>query len=192
MLSSLLGVSCCEHMSRTRLGTGEVGDTSPGPSVTHVRRCRIGRAHTFSLPVGHAGGLSSPFLTRPSEVLAILLLLMCAYEPMYHCLATSPQDWPTYNCDDIEARRCKELCQQSSTARRVNCQGVRFTHSALGLVAMAVHWFLMVDLAVFSTGLSAFVLVCAQARTGNTPEAAMLKLVCAGYSPRQICRAVLR
>mmetsp|Transcript_55947 Transcript_55947/g.130754 ORF Transcript_55947/g.130754 Transcript_55947/m.130754 type:complete len:1124 (+) Transcript_55947:79-3450(+) len=75
-------------------------------------------------------------------VLAILLLLMCCYEPMYHCLASSPQDWPTYDCDDIE--------------------DVRFTYSALGLVAMAVHWFLMVDLAVFSTGLSAFVLVCAQ------------------------------
>ncbi|CAE7529874.1 unnamed protein product [Symbiodinium pilosum] len=75
-------------------------------------------------------------------VLAILLMLMCAYEPMYHCLASTPQDWPTYNCEDIE--------------------GVRFTYSALGLGAMAVHWFLMVDLAVFSTGLSAFVLVCAQ------------------------------
>ena len=43
-------------------------------------------------------------------------------------------------------------------------EDLRWTYSALGLLAMAVHWFLMVDLAVFSTGLSAFVLVCAQAR----------------------------
>ena len=43
-------------------------------------------------------------------------------------------------------------------------EGVRFTYSALGMIAMAIHWFLMVDLAVFSTGLSAFVLVCAQAQ----------------------------
>lgn len=74
--------------------------------------------------------------------LAVLLMLMCAYEPMYVCLMSDPQDWPTYDCDGIE--------------------DVRWTYSALGLLAMAVHWFLMVDLAVFSTGLSAFVLVCAQ------------------------------
>ncbi|CAK9057839.1 unnamed protein product [Durusdinium trenchii] len=77
-----------------------------------------------------------------SSALAVLLMLMCAYEPMYVCLMSDPQDWPTYDCDGIE--------------------DVRWTYSALGLLAMAVHWFLMVDLAVFSTGLSAFVLVCAQ------------------------------
>jgi len=74
--------------------------------------------------------------------LATLLLLMFCYEPMYHCLASAPEEWPTYYCDDVE--------------------DLRWTYSALGLLAMAVHWFLMVDLAVFSTGLSAFVLVCAQ------------------------------
>lgn len=74
--------------------------------------------------------------------LAVLLLLMFCYEPMYHCLASAPEEWPTYYCDDVE--------------------DLRWTYSALGLLAMAVHWFLMVDLAVFSTGLSAFVLVCAQ------------------------------
>ncbi|CAE7205083.1 unnamed protein product [Symbiodinium sp. CCMP2456] len=82
-------------------------------------------------------------------VLALLLLLMCAYEPMYHCLVSSPQDWPTANCDAIEDNH-------------YTYEGVRFTYSALGMIAMAIHWFLMVDLAVFSTGLSAFVLVCAQ------------------------------
>lgn len=82
-------------------------------------------------------------------VLALLLLLMCAYEPMYHCLVSSPQDWPTANCDAIEDVQ-------------YTYEGVRFTYSALGMIAMAIHWFLMVDLAVFSTGLSAFVLVCAQ------------------------------
>jgi len=74
--------------------------------------------------------------------LATLLLLMFCYEPMYHCLASAPEEWPTYYCNDVE--------------------DLRWTYSALGLLAMAVHWFLMVDLAVFSTGLSAFVLVCAQ------------------------------
>ncbi|CAJ1371316.1 unnamed protein product [Effrenium voratum] len=74
--------------------------------------------------------------------LAVLLMLMCTYEPMYQCLVSVPKDWPTMDCEDAE--------------------DIRWTYSALGLLAMAVHWSLMVDLAVFSTGLSAFVLVCAQ------------------------------
>ena len=81
------------------------------------------------------------------QALALLLLAMCCYEPMYHCLAAMPEDWPSYDCDAIEGYGFTD---------------VGWTYSALGLLAMAVHWFLMVDLAVFSTGLSAFVLVCAQ------------------------------
>ena len=98
---------------------------------------------------------------------------MCAYEPMYHCLVSSPQDWPTANCDAIEVGDTSR-CGVALMLRVVRCpplqdvqytyEGVRFTYSALGMIAMAIHWFLMVDLAVFSTGLSAFVLVCAQAQ----------------------------
>ena len=27
---------------------------------------------------------------------------MFCYEPMYHCLASAPEEWPTYYCDDVE------------------------------------------------------------------------------------------
>ena len=57
-----------------------------------------------------------------SEVLAILLMLMCAYEPMYHCLATTPQDWPTYNCEDIEAGR---NCFHTNTHCLHSASGIR-------------------------------------------------------------------
>ena len=93
------------------------------------------------------------------QALALLLLAMCCYEPMYHCLAASPEDWPSYDCDAIEAGSRNEGV---ALPEGYGFTDVAWTYSALGLLAMAVHWFLMVDLAVFSTGLSAFVLVCAQ------------------------------
>lgn len=88
------------------------------------------------------------FLSSPQGLgkfmLAAMLLCMVAHEPMYTCLAYEPAEWPTDDCGEEGL---------VATRRR---------YSVFGLVAMAVHWFLMVDLAVFSTGLSAFVLVCAQ------------------------------
>lgn len=88
------------------------------------------------------------FLNSPQGlgkfILASMLVCMAAHEPMYVCLAYAPDEWPTARCDEVGI---------VDTRRR---------YSVFGLVAMAIHWFLMVDLAVFSTGLSAFVLVCAQ------------------------------
>ena len=43
------------------------------------------------------------------EALAVLLMLMCAYEPMYVCMMSDPQDWPTYECDNIEELRKKNI-----------------------------------------------------------------------------------
>eukprot|EP00931_Biecheleriopsis_adriatica_P039773 TRINITY_DN22742_c0_g2_i1.p1 TRINITY_DN22742_c0_g2~~TRINITY_DN22742_c0_g2_i1.p1 ORF type:complete len:1178 (-),score=306.22 TRINITY_DN22742_c0_g2_i1:161-3370(-) len=85
--------------------------------------------------------LQSP-MNKGYFFLMIMLILMCAQEPMFYCLADEPQDWPT---DDCEGR-----------------EELRRRYSVFVMLAMGTHWFLMVDLSVFSTGLSAFVLVCAQ------------------------------
>jgi len=77
-------------------------------------------------------------------ILMSMLICMVCHEPMYTCLAYDPATWPNDDCGEE------------------NIIATRRRYSVFGLVAMAVHWFLMVDLAVFSTGLSAFVLVCAQ------------------------------
>jgi hypothetical protein len=67
-----------------------------------------------------------------------LLLLMMSQEPILYCVGSDK--WPT------------EICAGS--------ESVEGRYQVLSMIAMAMHWFLMVDMAVFSTGLSAFVLVC--------------------------------
>eukprot|EP00931_Biecheleriopsis_adriatica_P056265 TRINITY_DN33336_c0_g1_i1.p1 TRINITY_DN33336_c0_g1~~TRINITY_DN33336_c0_g1_i1.p1 ORF type:complete len:1164 (+),score=258.15 TRINITY_DN33336_c0_g1_i1:126-3617(+) len=74
--------------------------------------------------------------------MTIMLMLMCINEPMYHCWSSDPDEFPTYDCEGVEE------------TRRV--------YSAFAMAATWMHWALMVDFAVFNTGLSAFVLVCAQ------------------------------
>eukprot|EP00933_Yihiella_yeosuensis_P042223 TRINITY_DN3677_c0_g1_i1.p1 TRINITY_DN3677_c0_g1~~TRINITY_DN3677_c0_g1_i1.p1 ORF type:complete len:1238 (-),score=321.43 TRINITY_DN3677_c0_g1_i1:229-3942(-) len=75
-------------------------------------------------------------------VMTVLLVLMCSHEPFFHCGLQDTKNFPIGTCEDME-----------TTVRR---------YSAFGMGAMFLHWALMIDLAVFSTGLSAFVLVVAQ------------------------------
>lgn len=73
-------------------------------------------------------------------VLSVLLILMAIWEPMFYCL--SDPGWPM------------EVCPKS--------QDLVFTYSVFGMCSMALHYLLFLDLAVMSTGLCAFVLVCAE------------------------------
>lgn len=66
------------------------------------------------------------------------LCLMLTHEPMLYCYAH--KDWP------------HEFCAESTD--------VLPRYEVVCMLAMAVHWMLLADMAVFSTGLSAFVLVC--------------------------------
>lgn len=81
-----------------------------------------------------------------SLILAVLLLLMCWNEPMIHCAVSSPETFPTDDCVDSSA----------------TIESTRRLYSVWGMLAMGLHWGLMVDLSVFSTGLSAFFLVVTQ------------------------------
>lgn len=80
-------------------------------------------------------------------VLALLLLGMLTLEPFLYCLTSSSRgsSWPTEDCP--EARK------------------VEMNYSVLCLLAMLTHWFLLTDLSVFNTGMSAFVLVVTQLMT---------------------------
>mmetsp|Transcript_55859 Transcript_55859/g.102400 ORF Transcript_55859/g.102400 Transcript_55859/m.102400 type:complete len:1124 (-) Transcript_55859:82-3453(-) len=72
-----------------------------------------------------------------SCILLVLLFLMCSNEPMLWCIQSG--DFPTEVCAEAE--------------------DVQFRYSIFSMVAMAIQWFLIVDMAVFSTQLSAFMLV---------------------------------
>mmetsp|Transcript_33986 Transcript_33986/g.79147 ORF Transcript_33986/g.79147 Transcript_33986/m.79147 type:complete len:1138 (-) Transcript_33986:44-3457(-) len=73
-----------------------------------------------------------------SFLLLICLILMWANEPFIWCY--DAHDWPTEYCLTFEDGG--------------------FIYSVFAMCAVGLHWGLMADLAVFSTGLSAFVLVC--------------------------------
>jgi len=72
-----------------------------------------------------------------SLVLLVLLVCMCTHEPMLYCL--QDDSWPIL------------FCQASD--------GVERRYEIFSMCAMAIHWLLLVDLTVFSTKLSAFLLV---------------------------------
>lgn len=98
-----------------------------------------------------------------SFVLTILLALMCTHEPMFWCI----------NPDAIREfpeERCPEAIQ------------MRWRYSVFCLGAMAIHWLLLVDLAVFSTGLSAFVLVVGQVLSEMSRFAAALIFLVLAFS----------
>lgn len=73
-------------------------------------------------------------------VLAALLGGLLATEPMIRCIGD--EDWPTMNCE-----------------AGLDC---KYENSVFAMTTMIVHWTLLVDLAVYNTGLSSFVLVCSQ------------------------------
>lgn len=72
-----------------------------------------------------------------SFVLMMILAVMLTHEPMLWC--SKAEDWPTIAC-------------AAST-------GVSYRYSVFVSVALVIHWLILVDLAVFSTDISAFLLV---------------------------------
>jgi len=89
------------------------------------------------------GRISFPlYLLEPydggSLIMALIMLLMCSHEPYFYCAGGE-----TFPIED---------CAESA--------GIVSRYSVFAMFAMLMHWLLIIDLAVFSTGLSAFVLVC--------------------------------
>eukprot|EP00927_Polykrikos_kofoidii_P046597 TRINITY_DN40782_c0_g1_i1.p1 TRINITY_DN40782_c0_g1~~TRINITY_DN40782_c0_g1_i1.p1 ORF type:complete len:1138 (-),score=213.21 TRINITY_DN40782_c0_g1_i1:20-3319(-) len=65
------------------------------------------------------------------------LVLMCSHEPMLHC--ANEEDFPTNTCRAADDHL--------------------YGYSVFVMLAMAVHWLVLIDLAVFSTEIAAFLLV---------------------------------
>jgi len=74
-----------------------------------------------------------------SLVLMALLAIMACNEPMLWC--TKADGWPTDVCDRASA-------------------DLLYRYSILSMIALAIHWLILIDLVVFSTSISAFLLVC--------------------------------
>lgn len=75
-------------------------------------------------------------------ILMLFLICMCVTEPMFWCLPQAAEEFPSTTCD--------------------NAEGILWVYSVFNTGALFLHWVLLVDLSVFSTGLSAFVLVIGQ------------------------------
>merc|ERR1719163_1373134 len=67
-----------------------------------------------------------------------LLMAMSTHEPMLHCYES--EYFPTADCPEAEE--------------------YNYMYAVFSMVGMIMHWVLIVDMAVFSTKLSAFLLVC--------------------------------
>jgi len=73
-----------------------------------------------------------------SLTLLVLLAIMCIQEPMLWCVGDP--DWPT------------DVCPNSAS--------LLYRYSIFSMIGMAVHLLILIDLAVFNTEISAFLLVC--------------------------------
>lgn len=83
------------------------------------------------------GASKSRGSTLLSISLFVCLVSMSAYEPFLYCVGAP--DWPTSTCD--------------------SAMDIKRLYRILASTAMIVHWFALIDLSVFSTELSAFLLV---------------------------------
>lgn len=75
-----------------------------------------------------------------SFLLTFLLIAMCCLEPTWRCMGN--EHWPTQACPEAAP--------------------IEFSYDSISMIAMALHWALLIDMGVFSTKLSAFVLVCGE------------------------------
>jgi len=76
---------------------------------------------------------------RMGLLLLLLLMAMCASEPMFYCAYEIPVTGPSEKC-----REGQEMMQ---------------VYIILSMAAMVLHWLLVINLSVFATQLAAFVLV---------------------------------
>merc|ERR1712190_152794 len=77
-----------------------------------------------------------------SLLLTVLLILMLSFEPIVHC----------FDSQEFKEKMFTVTCQEADFAR--------FTYSVFAMVATLLYFALTIDLSVFSTRVSAFVLVC--------------------------------
>jgi len=76
-------------------------------------------------------------------MLAFCLLVMCVYEPIFRCLMSKDDDGPMFNTE------CKEA------------EGMKFfPYSVFSMISMFLYFLCLMDMSVFHTRVSSYVLVC--------------------------------
>eukprot|EP00930_Biecheleria_cincta_P024881 TRINITY_DN1775_c0_g8_i1.p1 TRINITY_DN1775_c0_g8~~TRINITY_DN1775_c0_g8_i1.p1 ORF type:complete len:622 (-),score=93.81 TRINITY_DN1775_c0_g8_i1:331-2007(-) len=108
----------------------------------HISRSRRAYSGGYTMKVGR---LTLPSYLKDSDakigiMLAVLLAGMCATEPMFSCADMLSEHGPQEDCEAAESKLS--------------------VYTLLSMVAMVLQWLSLIDLAVFSTKLAAFVLVC--------------------------------
>lgn len=84
---------------------------------------------------------SKSMVNMISFMLMLLLVVMAFNEPMLWCARDDTVEyWPTDEC--------------------AAGKSMQYRYSVLSMAALVIHWLMLVDLAVFSTEISAFLLVC--------------------------------
>mmetsp|Transcript_27357 Transcript_27357/g.63821 ORF Transcript_27357/g.63821 Transcript_27357/m.63821 type:complete len:1095 (+) Transcript_27357:192-3476(+) len=89
-------------------------------------------------------GNSKTLSTLAAVALMLLLTVMCILEPYFWCVGDN--NWPTSQCPKVS-------------------QDMRNRYAIVAMSGLVIHWFTLVDLAVFSTKISAFILVCSHVLT---------------------------
>lgn len=84
---------------------------------------------------------SSDKIDKLTYAIIFLLLIMCCLEPLFWCRKAA--DWPIDTCPDYPVL-------------------YRYVYSIFSMFSVIAYWLLLLDLAVFSTDLSTFLLVCRQ------------------------------
>lgn len=106
-------------------------------SCRDIRAGDIRRVHHLPMPA---------YLTNwqdmASLALTVCLVLMLAFEPILHCMGDAQGD----------SKRFTEDCPKG--------QDIHFAYSVFCLLAIFLYFLLVIDLSVFSTRVSAFVLIC--------------------------------
>jgi len=113
-----------------------------GLSVLHARRCSRGFLNRDTVKVWR---IPVPkYLTDTYDLGSFLLMVflwtMFSHEPLVRCWGDDQ--------DEILLTTCPKA------------EDDEFRYAIFAMCAMFIHWLLLIDLAVFSTSLSAFVLVC--------------------------------
>jgi len=80
-----------------------------------------------------------------SLLLTVLLILMVATEPIFHCVGN---DEGNFTGSGLFTEECPEA------------KASRFSYSVFSMCAMAMYYVLLTDMSVYHTRISAFVLVC--------------------------------
>lgn len=95
-------------------------------------------------------------------VLLVTIILMCSHEPMFWCAGGHLTSIVEAEINNVTQNVTEADAVEFPTDTCDASDDVQYRYSVFGMGAMMMHWLLLIDLSVFSTGLSSFVLIIGQ------------------------------